>query len=168
MAEKRFTAVDVAEHLAGKSGLTIDQVKALLTAQAELAYANVTRGFPIPGLGVLTKVEAPERKMVMRFGPRMGKEVVLPAKRKLTFRISGVAKAMILGPPQPIPDLFKPLQIGDFKYSCEATELSDPSAFIAGLGGPFTLARDHKPVSMFFFVFLTYAFPRDAFWRRTA
>jgi len=147
MVRKRLAPADIAERLAATSGLTVDQVKTLLHAQAELAYSEADEGFRVPGIGVLIKTDIPERKMVMRFGPKQGQEITIPAKRRLNFRISALATAIILGPPRPIPDLFKPL-LPDLKFSSEATELSDASTFIADLGSPFTLARDGTRAAM--------------------
>jgi len=148
MSVKRLTPADVVELLAGKSGLPIEQVKALLNAQAELAYAHASEGFPIPGIGIFGKVATPERKLVMRFGPKAGQEITVPAVQKLNFRLSRLARTMARRPSQPLPDLFKPVPMPDFKFSSEATELSDASMFIKDLGDPLTLKPDGKPASL--------------------
>lgn len=90
--QTRLTTWDVALQLAERAGITPEQVKAILQAQAELAYENVDAGYPIAGIGILAKLERPARKMVMRFGPRQGQEVTIPAKRVLKFHISKIAK----------------------------------------------------------------------------
>jgi hypothetical protein len=148
MAAKRLTSADVVELLAARSGLTVEQVKALLQAQAELSYSNAVPGYPIPGIGVLAKVERPERRIIMRFGPKQGQEVTMPASRRLTFQLSRLAILMTRGSPNPMLDLFRPVKVAEFKFSSEAAELTDPSMFLAGLGAPFTLARDQTCASV--------------------
>jgi nucleoid DNA-binding protein len=90
--ETRLTTWDAAVQLAAKVGISPQQVKAILQAQAELAYQNVESGYPIAGIGTLCKVETPERKMTMSFGPKKGQEVTIPAKKKLKFQIARAAK----------------------------------------------------------------------------
>jgi DNA-binding protein HU-beta len=91
--------------LAAKAGITPEQAKAFLQAQAELAYEFARGGYPIAGIGYLEFTERPERKMVMLFGPNKGKEVLVPAKRVLKFRVAKVAKDIVLGPRGPFPDV---------------------------------------------------------------
>jgi len=148
MAEHRLSTADVVERLAAKSGLTTEQVKAVLQAQAELAYSSAASGFPIPGIGVFAMDERPASKIVMRFGPMQGEERTIPAKRTLKFRVSRLAKAMVLGPKVPMPDIFQPVELTDFNFSSEATQLPDASTFTGDLGAPFTLAGDGSLASI--------------------
>lgn len=149
MAEKRLTSADVVELLSQRTGLAAEQIKAVLQAQAELAYANADKGYPVPGIGRLKMVERPQRTMVMRFCPKQGQEVNVPASRRVQLNLSGLARAMILGNQNVMPDLFNPVSLGVFKFSTDASEMADPSAFLAGLGTPFTLAGDGSPASVF-------------------
>ena len=89
--------------LAAKAGITPEQAKVVLQAQAELAYEHARGGFPIAGIGYLEISERPEQKVVMQFGPQKGKEIVLPAKKVLKFRVSKIAKDIVFGPRGPMP-----------------------------------------------------------------
>jgi DNA-binding protein HU-beta len=51
----------------------------------------------VPGLGKLVLVNRPARKMIMRFGPKAGQEITVPAKKVVKFRIAKAAKEAILG-----------------------------------------------------------------------
>jgi nucleoid DNA-binding protein len=95
--ETRLTTWDAAVQLAAKVGISPQQVKAILQAQAELAYQHVEGGYPIAGIGTLCKVERPERKMKMVFGPKKGQAVIIPAKQTLTFQIARAAKDIVFG-----------------------------------------------------------------------
>jgi len=70
----------------------------VIEAQAELAYKQAKNTFVVPGLGKLVLVDRPARKMIMRFGPNTGKEMMIPKKKVLKFRIAKAAKDAILGP----------------------------------------------------------------------
>jgi len=148
MTSKRLTVAELVDQVARRAGLTVEQVKAVLKAQAELAYEHAAEGFRVPGIGILRKIESPARQMVMRFGPDAGQEKTIPASRKLRFAVSRVAKEMVLGRAGPMPDLFKDPELAEFKFSTDSTELADPSLFIGELGGPLAVARDGSNVSL--------------------
>jgi len=95
--ETRLTTWDATLLLARKSGITVEQAKAILQAQAELAYEHCASGYPIPGVGTLRKLETQESKTVMPFGPQKGREVTIRAKRTLKFHISKAAKDGVFG-----------------------------------------------------------------------
>jgi nucleoid DNA-binding protein len=94
----RLSKVEIASELARRAGVSQAQAMAVLDAQTELAYEHASAGFVIPGIGVLSLTVRPERRMIMRFGPDSGKEIAIPAKTKLDFKISKGAKDAILGP----------------------------------------------------------------------
>lgn len=94
---KSLTKSEIAAHLAEKVGISKKQVTILLAAQAELAYKQAKNVFTIPGLGKLKLVDRPARKMIMRFGPDAGKEVMVPKKKRVKFTIAKAAKDAILG-----------------------------------------------------------------------
>ena len=97
-ASKAMTKSEIATHLAEKAGISKKQVSLVLAAQAELAYKQAKNSFVIPGLGKLIVRERQARKMTMRFGPNAGKEVTVPKKKTLKFRVAKAAKDAILGP----------------------------------------------------------------------
>ena len=72
-------------------------VGAFFEAQAELAYKQAKNVFTIPGIGKLKLVDRPARKMIMRFGPDVGKEKLIPKSKKVRFSIAKAAKDAILG-----------------------------------------------------------------------
>ena len=96
MAELIRTA-DMVAMVAERAGVTEAVARAVLQAQAELAYANSgDGGFPIPGIGRLTMYEAPPRDMVMMFGPKKGQTIRVPFKRRVKFHIALIAREAIL------------------------------------------------------------------------
>jgi nucleoid DNA-binding protein len=96
---------DVVRQLALLSGLTEDQVGAVLQAQAELAYRLAPQGYPIPGLGVLALLERPNRTIVMKFGPKKGQPIDVPAAKKVSFRVASILNQMVLHCGSPVPDV---------------------------------------------------------------
>jgi nucleoid DNA-binding protein len=116
MPEKRLIALQFAETIATRAGVSVDQAKALLTAQAELAVEHADIGCTIPGLGRLEAIRTPQRSMLMRFGPDAGKEKIIPAKTKLKFSISRVLKDQVFGPRSSMPDLFQEIVLPDIRF----------------------------------------------------
>ena len=94
---KSMTKSEIAATLAETAGLSKKQVVQLLQAQADLAYKQAKNTFVIPGIGKLVLAESPAREMVMRFGPKAGQLVKVPAKTRVKFRIAKAAKDAILG-----------------------------------------------------------------------
>ena len=95
---KPMTRSEMAAKLAETVGITKKQVAHFFQAQADLAYKQAKNSFVIPGIGKLELKERPARKMVMRFGPDIGKEKTIPRKKVLKFRVAKAAKDSILGP----------------------------------------------------------------------
>jgi predicted flap endonuclease-1-like 5' DNA nuclease len=96
MTERMSKSATVA-YLAQKTGLEKKDVARVLDELANLAYQEAKHSFQLPGLGILMLSERPARKMVMRFGPKAGQEIDVPAKQVLKFRFTKTAKDAILG-----------------------------------------------------------------------
>ena len=94
---KAMTKSEIAATLAEKVGITKKQVSAFFAALAELAYKQAKNQFVVPGLGKLVLATSAPREMVMRFGPKTGQTVKVPAKRRIKFRVAKAAKDAILG-----------------------------------------------------------------------
>ena len=94
MAKMTKTATIAA--VAGAADISKAQAKAAMDAIASLAYANANDGFVIPGIGKVAVRQTKARKMIMRFGPREGQEIDVPAKTKLKFTFLKAAKEEIL------------------------------------------------------------------------
>ena len=94
---KAMTKSEIAATLAEKVGITKKQVTAFFAAQADLAYKQAKNQFVVPGLGKLVLATSAPREMVMRFGPKAGQTVKVPAKRRIKFRVAKAAKDAILG-----------------------------------------------------------------------
>ena len=94
---KRMSKSEIMAHLAKKTGLKKKEVAAVMDELVQLAYREAKNTFQIPGLGILTLVERPERQMLMRFGPKAGQIVTVPAKKVLKCRFAKSAKDAILG-----------------------------------------------------------------------
>lgn len=97
MAAKPLTKSQLISTLAEESGIPKKDVAGLLDSLAKLAYANAEAGFTLPGIGKISLRLSKAREMVMRFGPRAGETVKVPAKRKLKFTYTKAAKEAILG-----------------------------------------------------------------------
>ena len=93
MAKLTKTATIAA--IAEAADISKAQAKATLEALANLAYNNAADGFTIPGLGKVSIRQTKAREMVMRFGPRTGETVQVPAKKKLKFTYLKAAKEAI-------------------------------------------------------------------------
>ncbi len=91
---KSMTKSQIAEHLAGKSGLTKKATVALLDDLAALAYREAKNVFTLPGIG---KLKLANRKARIGRNPQTGEEIKIPAKRVVKFRIVKAAKDAILG-----------------------------------------------------------------------
>lgn len=94
---KPLSKSQTAAALAEKVGISKKQANQFLAELTTLAYKNAKSTFTVPGLGKLVVVNRPAREMVMRFGPKAGQTVKIPAKRALKFRIAKAAKDAILG-----------------------------------------------------------------------
>jgi len=94
---KALSKSQIAAEVAGKAGITKKQAVEVLDHLARLAYRHARNSFTVPGLGKLVLANRPSRKMVMRFGPKAGQEITVPAKRVVKFRVAKAAKDAILG-----------------------------------------------------------------------
>ena len=95
----RMNKSEVMEHLANKTGLKKKEVAAVVDELVQLAHKEAKHTFVIPGLGIVTLAERPARQMLMRFGPKVGQTINVPAKKVLKFRFAKSAKDAILGSP---------------------------------------------------------------------
>ena len=93
--DKPLTKGKIIEALADETTLTKKQVINVLAVLAELAYAQASAGFTLPGLGKLVVVDRKER---MGRNPATGQTILIPAKRVLKFRIAKAAKDAITPP----------------------------------------------------------------------
>jgi DNA-binding protein HU-beta len=90
---KPLSKSKVIEAIAEKSGAQKNDVKAVLEALAEVAYAEAANGFTIPGIGKLVIVDRKERQ---GRNPATGQPITIPAKRVLKFRIAKAAKDSVM------------------------------------------------------------------------
>ncbi len=94
----KMTKSQVQAYLAEKTDVSKKVAGQFLDEFVQLAYREAKNGFTIPGLGVIVMSSRPAREMVMRFGPKTGQTIQVPAKKVLKFRFSKPAKDAILGP----------------------------------------------------------------------
>jgi len=92
----KMTKSQIMTKLAEKTQLKKKQVVGVIDALVALAYKEAKNSFAIPGLGKLVLVQRPARQVVMRFGPKAGQIVNVPAKKVLKFRIAKAAKDAVL------------------------------------------------------------------------
>ncbi|MBM4018665.1 MAG: HU family DNA-binding protein [Planctomycetes bacterium] len=93
---KSMTKSQIMKALADKTGLKKKEVAAVIQELVVLACKEAKNTFPVPGLGKLVLVQRPARKILMRFGPKTGQTVDVPAKKVLKFRIAKAAKDAVL------------------------------------------------------------------------
>ncbi len=94
---KAMTKSQIMAHLSKKTGLSKKQVSQVIDELVKLSYKEARNTFTIPGLGKLVLVSRPPRQMVMRFGPKAGQTVQVPAKKVVKFRLAKQAKEAIGG-----------------------------------------------------------------------
>ncbi len=92
----KMTKSQVQAYLAEKTGVSKKVAGQFLDELAELAYREAANGFVIPGLGQIVMSSRPAREMVMRFGPKAGQTIQVPAKKTVKFRFAKPAKEAIL------------------------------------------------------------------------
>lgn len=82
---KPMTKGDIVGALAEKMSATKRASSDFLDALVELAYTEAKNDFTIPGLGKITVVERQKRK---GRNPSTGKEITIPAKKVVKFKVS--------------------------------------------------------------------------------
>ena len=93
--DKPMTKAKTIEALAEETELTKKDITNVLTAIADLSYAQAPAGFTLPGIGKLVVVA---RKARMGRNPATGEQIKIPAKKVLKFRIAKAAKDAITPP----------------------------------------------------------------------
>ncbi len=91
---KAMTKSQIADHLAGKSGVTKKTATELLDNLAALAYKEAKNAFTLPGIG---KLVLSHRKARTGRNPQTGEPIKIPAKKVVKFRVAKAAKDSILG-----------------------------------------------------------------------
>lgn len=91
---KTMTKSQIADHLAGKAGVTKKTAVQLIDDLAALAYKEAKNTFVVPGIG---KLVLANRKARMGRNPQTGEAIKIPAKRVVKFRVAKAAKDAILG-----------------------------------------------------------------------
>jgi len=90
----KMTKSQLADHLAGKAGITKKTAVQLLDDLTAVAYKEAKNTFTIPGIG---KLVLANRKARMGRNPQTGEAIKIPAKRVVKFRVAKAAKDSILG-----------------------------------------------------------------------
>lgn len=93
----KMTKSQLLAHLSAKTGVTKKQAGTVLNELVAVAYKEAKNTFTLPGLGKLVLAKRPARSMVMRFGPKAGQTIKVPAKKVVKFRLAKAAKDAILG-----------------------------------------------------------------------
>ena len=100
MAAKPLSKTKIVAHIAEKVGTPKKTAATFFEELFKLAVkeAKGSAGkFVIPGIGKLVLARSAPREMVMRFGPKTGQTVKVPAKTRVKFRVAKAAKDAILG-----------------------------------------------------------------------
>ncbi|MGH7229262.1 MAG: HU family DNA-binding protein [Nitrospiraceae bacterium] len=90
----KMTKSQLADHLAGKAGITKKTAVQILDDLTAVAYKEAKNTFTIPGIG---KLVLANRKARMGRNPQTGEAIKIPAKRVVKFRVAKAAKDSILG-----------------------------------------------------------------------
>ena len=91
---KAMTKSQIADHLAGKSGVTKKIATEILDNLAALSYKEAKNAFTLPGIG---KLVLSHRKARIGRNPQTGEPIKIPAKKVVKFRVAKAAKDSILG-----------------------------------------------------------------------
>ena len=91
---KSMTKSQIADHMAGKAGMTKKAAVEFLDELCTLAHKEAKNTFTLPGLGKLVLVN---RKARNGRNPQTGEAIKIPAKRVVKFRVAKAAKDAILG-----------------------------------------------------------------------
>jgi DNA-binding protein HU-beta len=91
---KAMTKSQIADHLAGKAGVTKKTATQILDDLATLAYKEAKNAFTLPGIG---KLVLSHRKARTGRNPQTGEPIKIPAKKVVKFRVAKAAKDSILG-----------------------------------------------------------------------
>lgn len=91
---KAMTKSQIADHLAGKAGVTKKTATQVMEDLAALAYKEAKNSFTIPGVG---KLVLSHRKARVGRNPQTGAPIKIPAKKVVKFRVAKAAKDSILG-----------------------------------------------------------------------
>lgn len=91
---KGMTKSQVADHMAGKVGITKKVAAQFLEELASLAYKQAKNVFTLPGIG---KLKLAHRKARMGRNPQTGAPIQIKAKTVVKFRVAKAAKDAILG-----------------------------------------------------------------------
>ena len=91
---KAMTKSQIADHLAGKAGVTKKVATEMLDNLATLAYKEAKNSFTMPGIG---KLVLAHRKARTARNPQTGAPIKVPAKKVVKFRVAKAAKDAILG-----------------------------------------------------------------------
>ena len=91
---KAMTKSQIADHLAGKSGVTKKIATEILDNLAALTYKEAKNAFTLPGIG---KLVLSHRKARIGRNPQTGEPIKIPAKKVVKFRVAKAAKDSILG-----------------------------------------------------------------------
>jgi DNA-binding protein HU-beta len=96
MANK--TKTEIINELASKTGMKKSEVKGFFDALANLARAEVKNNgeFTLPGFGKLIKATRKERE---GRNPATGKQIKIPAKTTVKFRLGSTLKNSLSGDP---------------------------------------------------------------------
>ena len=89
-----MTKSQIADHLAGKSGVTKKIATEVLDNLAALSYKEAKNAFTLPGIG---KLVLSHRKARIGRNPQTGEPIKIPAKKVVKFRVAKAAKDSILG-----------------------------------------------------------------------
>ncbi len=94
--KRPMTKSQIADHLAGKTGVTKKTANQVIDEIAGLAYkeAKGKGEFTFPGLGKLVLARRKARK---GRNPATGQEIKIPAKRVVKFRVAKACKDAVLG-----------------------------------------------------------------------
>ena len=91
---KSLTKEQLTSHFADRFELTKVKARSILDELADLAAKEADSGFIIPGIGKLVVVD---RKARRGRNPQTGKEIMIPARKDVRFKVAKACKDAALG-----------------------------------------------------------------------
>ncbi len=92
-----MTKSQITATLADRVGISKKQSAQFLEELANLAYAEASNTFTLPGLGKLVMQHRAAREITLTLGPNKGEKKMVPAKNVVKFRVAKAAKDAITG-----------------------------------------------------------------------
>jgi len=83
-----MTTKEMIAAVAERADVSLDVARQVLKAQSKIVSSRAAESAPVPGIGVAWIEKSPATTLVMRFGPKAGQTIALPAKTRVKFQVA--------------------------------------------------------------------------------